>query len=159
HEEVPDESTVRKLTKRLGSEAVNELSPPLVKMATSERRIRLPARRCDSTVGEAGVKDPIDICLGGNAVWGRVRTDTKLVAQLPEVPAKVRDRGRAVQTLMRTLSRALRRRSGDAKTEVERLTTEAANRLRATVREAKRVLDQAKQAIEKMCLRSEFGET
>jgi len=159
HEEVPDESTVRKLTKRLGSEAVNELSRSLIKMATSERRIRLRAMRCDSTVVEADVKYPTDIGLVGNAIRVLVRTAKKLVAQLPEVTAKVRDRGRAVQTRMRTLSRALRRRSGDAKTAVERLTTEAANRLRATVREAKRVLDQAKQAIEKTCLGSEFGET
>jgi len=119
HEEVPDESTVRKLTKRLGSEAVNELSRSLIKMATSERRIRLRAMRCDSTVVEADVKYPTDIGLVGNAIRVLVRTAKKLVAQLPEVTAKVRDRGRAVQTLMRTLSRALRRRSGDAKTEVE----------------------------------------
>ena len=95
HEEVPDESTVRKLTKRLGSEAVNELSRSLIKMATSERRIRLRAMRCDSTVVEADVKYPTDIGLVGNAVRVLVRTAKKLVAQLPEVTAKVRDRGRA----------------------------------------------------------------
>jgi transposase, IS5 family len=76
-----------------------------------------------------------------------IRTAKRLAAQLPGVTGKVCDRSRAVQTRMRTLSRTLRRRSGEAQAEVERLTTEAASRLRATVREAKKVLDQAKQAI------------
>lgn len=147
HEAVPDESTVRKLTKRLGHGAVDELIGSLINKATGERWIRLRAMRCDSTVVEADVKYPTDIGLVGDAVRVLTRTAKKLVAQLPEVTAKVRDRGRAVQTRMRTLSRTLRRRSGEAQKEVERLTTEAAVRLRATVREAKKVVEQAKRAI------------
>src|SRR5262249_61066492 len=58
HEEVPDESTVRKLTKRLGSEAVNELSRSLIKMATSERRIPLRAVRCGPPRVGADREDP-----------------------------------------------------------------------------------------------------
>jgi hypothetical protein len=76
------------------------------------------------------------------------RTAKRLAAQLPAGSAKVRDRGRAIRTRTRSLGRSLGRRTGDAKAEVERLTTEAAERLRATVREAKKVLDQAKQAVE-----------
>ena len=156
HEPVPDESTVRKLTKRLGHSAVDELIRSLINKASSQRWIRLRALRCDSTVVEADVKYPTDIGLVGDAVRVLARTAKKLVTQLPEVTAKVRDRGRAVQTRMRTLSRTLRRRSGEAQAEVERLTTEAADRLRATVREARKVLDQAKQAIEE--IHAEFGQ-
>src|SRR5260370_807361 len=43
HERGPDESTVRKMTKRLGPEAVDGLIPSLIKKATSERRLRLRA--------------------------------------------------------------------------------------------------------------------
>ncbi len=157
HEEVPDESTVRKLSKRLGSEVVNELSRWLLNKASSQRRIRLRAMRCDSTVVEADVKYPTDIGLVGDAVRVLTRTAKRLAAQLPEVIARVRDRSRAVQTRTRSLGRTLRRRNGDAKPEVERLTTEAAHRLRATVREAKKVLDQAQQAIEKVGV--ECGQT
>jgi hypothetical protein len=37
---VPDESTVRKLTRRIGAETVNELTKTLIEAAVRERRFR-----------------------------------------------------------------------------------------------------------------------
>jgi hypothetical protein len=55
-ERVPDESTVRKLTRRIGSETVPELTQALIVKATREKRFRARAVRIDSTVTEADVR-------------------------------------------------------------------------------------------------------
>ncbi len=59
-ERVPDESTVRKLTRRLGPETVLNLTRMLVVRAARERRFWPRAVRVDSTVVEADVKYPTD---------------------------------------------------------------------------------------------------
>jgi len=53
-EEVPDESTVRKLTRRLGSETVAELSRLVIGMAQRETRFRCQAVRCAIARGRPG---------------------------------------------------------------------------------------------------------
>jgi transposase, IS5 family len=47
-ERVPDESTVRKLTRRIGAETVSKLTRALIVKATRERRFRPRAVRIDS---------------------------------------------------------------------------------------------------------------
>jgi IS5 family transposase len=66
-ERVPDESTVRKLTRRIGPETVDELTRALIAKATREKRFRVRAVRIDSTVIEADVKYPTD---SGQAAQG-----------------------------------------------------------------------------------------
>jgi transposase, IS5 family len=147
----PDESTVRKMTKRLGSEVVDELIRTLIKKATSERRLRLRAMRCDSTVLEADIRFPTDIGLVQDAVRTLVRTAATVVATVPGVTAKVRNRGRAIAKRVQTLGRTLKRRTGEARSEVERLTTESAGLLHATIREARKLRSQALDTIRTMC--------
>ena len=53
---VPDESTVRKLTRRLGAEVVHEITRELIQKARREKRFRPRAARIDSTVIEADVQ-------------------------------------------------------------------------------------------------------
>jgi len=55
---VPDESTVRKLTRRLGPELVDDLTREVVRLAIRERGFRVRAMRCDSTVQEADIRFP-----------------------------------------------------------------------------------------------------
>src|ERR687895_1089745 len=57
---VSDESTIRKLTRRLGAETVAELTRGLIATAVRERRLRPRAARIDSTVIEADVRYPTD---------------------------------------------------------------------------------------------------
>jgi transposase, IS5 family len=57
---MPDESTVRKLTRPIGAETVSELTRATIVKATRERRFRPRAVRIDSTVIEADVKYPTD---------------------------------------------------------------------------------------------------
>jgi len=72
---VPDESTVRKLTRRIGPETVKEITRVLIVQATRSRRFRPRAIRIDSTVIEADVKYPTDAGLASNGVGPRAGSE------------------------------------------------------------------------------------
>src|ERR1700752_3216754 len=75
---VPDESTVRKLTRRIGAEAGAELTRALIVRATREKRFVPRAVRIDSTVIEADVKHPTDAGLASVGVRALAREGRKL---------------------------------------------------------------------------------
>ena len=83
-ERVPDESTVRKLTRRLGAETVNEITRVLIAKATREKRFRSRAVRIDSTVIEADVRYPTDAGLAAHGVRVLAREGKKLAALVGE---------------------------------------------------------------------------
>ena len=60
---VPDESTVRKLARRLGAEVVNEITRVVIEKAQRETRFIARAARIDSTVVEADIRYPSDAVL------------------------------------------------------------------------------------------------
>ena len=62
-ERVPHESTVRKLTRRLGPDVVDELTRCVIAKAQRETRFKPRAGRIDSTVVEADVRYPSDAAL------------------------------------------------------------------------------------------------
>lgn len=117
---VPDESTVRKLTRRLGPDVVDELIRGIIDKAVRERRFRARALRVDSTVAEADIRYPTDVALAGDAVKLLVRAARHVGAAVPSVTRKVRDRSRTVARRVRALGRTLRRRTGEAKQAVQR---------------------------------------
>jgi IS5 family transposase len=143
---VPDESTIRKLTRRLGSELVDELTRSVIERAVTDKRFRPRALRVDSTVAAADIRYPTDSGLAADAVRVLARAARKVAAAVPKVSVHVRDRSRAVGRRMRTLTRTLRRRSGEAKTDVQRVTEQVAAQLEASVREPERLLAQAKRS-------------
>ena len=87
-ERVPDESTVRKLTRRLGAEVVHQLTRELIQKARREKRFRPRAARIDSTVKqyfkegralrtETTVNDPYDFQINRTltaATWQQLRS-------------------------------------------------------------------------------------
>src|SRR5918999_1075269 len=83
-ERVPDESTVRKLTRRLGPETVAGLTRALISRATRERRFRPRAVRIDSTVVEADVKYPTDSGLAAQGVRALAREGRRLAERVGE---------------------------------------------------------------------------
>jgi transposase, IS5 family len=145
-ETVPDESTVRKLTRRLGHEVVDGCIRGVIGKALRERRFRPRALRADSTVAEADIRYPTDAGLAADAVRVLARAARRVRAAVPAVSGRVRDRSRAVQKRLRALGRTLRRRTGEAKAAVRRLTQETAEQARASVGEARRVLAQARRS-------------
>jgi len=138
-ERVPDESTVRKLTRRIGSETVAELTRALIVKATREKRFRPRAVRIDSTVIEADVKYPTDSGLASHGVKSLAREGRKLAKLVGERRRAVRDRSRSMGRRLRAISRTIRRRSGEAKAEVLALTEQTGELLGRSIREARRL--------------------
>jgi IS5 family transposase len=138
-ERVPDESTVRKLTRRIGAETVRELTRALIVEATRSKRFRSRAVRIDSTVIEADVKYPTDAGLASAGVRTLAREGRKLARLVGERKRRVRDRSRSMGRKLRAISRTIRRRSGEAKAEVLKLTAETGELLGRSVTEARRL--------------------
>lgn len=136
---VPDESTIRKLTRRIGSETVAELTRSLIAKAQRERRFRVRAARIDSTVVEADVRYPTDSGLAADGVRALAREARRARALAGEGAKAVRDRSRAVGRRLRAISRTLPRRAGERTAEVLRLTRECGKLLERSIREAKRL--------------------
>jgi IS5 family transposase len=136
-ERVPDESTVRKLTRRIGPEVVRELTRLVIEKARREKRFRPRAARIDSTVVEADIKYPTDAGLAADGVRALAREGRKLAGKIGATRTAVRDRSRAVGQRMRALGRTLRRRTGEAKAEVLELTKQTGQMLRRSVKEAR----------------------
>jgi transposase, IS5 family len=136
-ERVPDESTIRKLTRRLGAETVSELTRVLIARATREKRFRPRAVRVDSTVIEADIKYPTDADLASAGVRTLAREGRKLAAMVGERRRRVRDRSRAMGRRLRSIGRTIRRRSGEAKAEVLKLTADTGELLQRSVKEAR----------------------
>ena len=145
-ERVPDESTVRKLTRRLGAEVVHELTRLVIAKARREKRFRPRAARIDATVVEADIKYPTDAGLAGDGVRALAREGRKLAAKIRAKRTTVRDRSRAVGVRMRALTRTIRRRSGEAKAEVLELTKQTGAMLRKSVKEARSLAGAARRS-------------
>lgn len=146
--EVPDESTVRKLTRRLGPELLDDLIREVIKLAVRERGFRVRALRVDSTVQESDIHYPTDCGLAAGAVKVLARAAGKVRSAIPGLVRKVRDRSRAAGQRIRELNRSLRRRTGEAQQEVQRLTEEIAQLAKASLGQAGSLLEEAKQAVQ-----------
>ena len=139
-ERVPDESTVRKLTRRFGPDTVNEITRVLILEATRSRRFRPRAVRIDSTVIEADVKYPTDSGLAAHGVKVLAREGKKLAQLVKEQKRRVRDRSRSMGRTLRAVTRTIRRRSGEAKAEVLRLTAQTGELLEQSIAETRRLV-------------------
>ena len=111
--------------------------------ATRERRFRARAARIDSAVVEADIPYPTDAGLARAGVRALAREGGKL-RTLAGTGSRVRDRSRAIGRRLRTLGRTARRRSGEAKAEVLRLTGESGRLLSASVSEARTLAREAR---------------
>jgi transposase, IS5 family len=142
---VPHPTTLVKLVRRAGPEVVEELNAALVaKLAQGKLRGR--KLRVDTTVVEADIDYPTDADLLEQAVrklGGLVR---RIKARGAASRTRFRDRGRAVGRRMKQLARTLRRRTGVAMGEVDRLTGEVARIARHTLRDVQVVAGTARRA-------------
>ncbi len=143
-ERVADESTVRKLTRRVGAETVSELIRTLIETATREKRFRPRAVRIDSTVIEADVRYPTDADLASHGVKALAREGRKLARLVGEKQQRVRDRSRAMGRALRQLTRTIRRRTGEAKAEVLALTEQTGKLLERSLAETRKLAQAAR---------------
>jgi IS5 family transposase len=93
---VPEESTVRKLARRLGAEVVQEITRVVIAKARRETRFRARAARIDSTVVEADIRYPSDAMLALQGARALAREARKLTAMVKGKTPRVTDRSRSV---------------------------------------------------------------
>ena len=138
-ERVPDESTIRKLCRRLGPEVIEEICRAVIAGAVRERRFVARAARIDSTVVEGDIRYPSDLGLAADATRALAREAAKATGLAGEDAPHVQDRSRATNRRLRTLNRTLARRTGQGKATALRLTGEAGELVARSVRETRRL--------------------
>jgi transposase, IS5 family len=141
---VPHPTTLIKLVRRAGPEVIQELNTALLAKLAEGRLLRGRKLRVDTTVVEADIDYPTDADLLEQAVrklGGLVR---RVKARGAASRTRFRDRGRAAGRRMKQLARTLRRRTGVAMGEVDRLTGEVAQIARQSLREVQAVLRNAR---------------
>jgi IS5 family transposase len=143
---VPDESTVRKLTRRLGPAVVDAITRVVIGKAQRETRFHGRSARVDSTVVEADVRYPSDAMLALQGARALAREGRKLQALVRTPAVRVRDRSRSVGRTVRAISRTLARRTGEAKAQVMVLNEQAGRLLARSVGEAQRLAGQMRAA-------------
>ena len=143
---VPDESTVRKLVRRLGSATVNELTRVVIGKAQREARFVARAVRIDATVVEADIRYPTDGVLAWQGARALAREGRKLAGRLRGPTVRVVDRSRRIGKLVRAISKTLSRRTGQRVEEVLALNAKAGQAMAGSVREARALAAQARAA-------------
>jgi IS5 family transposase len=139
-ERVPDESTIRKLVRRLGPDVIDEITRAVIAEAVmGERRFVTRAVRCDSTVVEADVRYPSDLDLAADATRALAREAARSRPLAGDDAPRVQNRSRAVNRRLRTVNRTLARRTGQGKPTALRLTGEAGELVRRSVAETRRL--------------------
>jgi IS5 family transposase len=140
-ERVPDESTIRKLVKRLGPDVIDEITMAVIAGATGagERRFVVRAARIDSTVVEADIRYPTDLGLAQDAARMLAREADRAAGLAGRGAPKVRDRSRAISGRLRQLNRSIAGRTGQSKELALRLTGEAGDLAARSLREARRL--------------------
>jgi transposase, IS5 family len=144
--QVPHPTTLVKLVRRAGPEVIAQLNAALLGKLAGDRLLRGRKLRVDTTVVEADIDYPTDADLlerSVRKVGGLVR---RIKARGAASRTAFRDRGRAAGRRMRQLAHSLRRRSGDAMAEVDRLTGEVAQIAKQTVRQVQLVVRNARRA-------------
>jgi transposase, IS5 family len=135
---VPDESTIRKITRRCGPELIDALNIELLAAAHERGDVDLAKVRADTTVVEADIKYPTDSGLLTSAT-ARIASGLR---RLAGVGVKVAHTDRTLQAraLQHSIGVWLRRRSDEAKAEVLVITGQLADLAAASMTEAMKAL-------------------
>jgi transposase, IS5 family len=141
---VPEESTVRKLVRRLGPEVVAELTRAVIGKAQRETRFVARAVRIDATVIEADIRYPTDAGLAWQGTRALAREGRKLAGRLGRSTRRVVDRSRQLGRTVRAISRTLVRRTGQRRAAVMELNAKAGRVLARSVGEARALAAQAR---------------
>ena len=140
---VPDESTIRKLVRRLGAEVIEDICAQVIAEATSPRAGRAAlrgARRPDRFDG-GGSRHPLsDRSRARPRRRSGARARGRQARGLAGAGApRVSDRSRQIAGRLRRLNRSVAARTGHSKPLALRLTGEAGELLAASIREARRL--------------------
>jgi IS5 family transposase len=143
---VPHPTTLVKLVRRAGPETIEQLNAALLAKLASGKLLRGRKLRVDTTVVEADIDHPTDADLLEHAVrklGGLVR---RVKANGAATRTRFRDRSRSAGRRLKQISRTLRRRTGQAPAEIDRLTAQVAAIARGTLGQAEQVAHRARRA-------------
>jgi transposase, IS5 family len=143
---VPHPTTLVKLVGRAGPKVLDQLNAALLAKLAGEKVLRCRKLRIDTTVIAADIDHPTDADLLEHAV----RTLGGLVRRIHGRGAATRtafrDRSRSAGRRLKQISRTLRRRTGQAPVEIDRLTAQVAAIARRALTQAERVGRNARRA-------------
>lgn len=144
---VPHSTTLIKLTKRFGPETVEKLNQVLVDKAREKKIVRGRKLRLDTTVVEANIHYPTDSSLLSDCMRVITRTVTRIKKLEPKIQTAFRDRTRSIKKRMYSISKVLKRRTGNAFREVREITGEMMEIAETVVGQAGQVLTQARELV------------
>jgi len=148
--DVPDSTTLIKLTHKYGEDTIKELNNLLAvklskKNSKSARRIRI-----DTTVVESNIHYPTDSGLMMDCINKIKNVVGSISETASELTGDFRSKTRTVKNKLLSIVKTLKRRSGDSKAEVRKITGEMADSVQEAVNSAKRILKRASQNPEKV---------
>lgn len=143
-ERAPHPTTLMKITKRCGPDLVDELNDKVLEKAVERKLVKLDRVRADTTVVEANICYPTDSGLLTKAVGKIGRLVERVHATGAAARTTVVDRTVEARAHAHSIGVWLRRRSGDAKDEVLRITGDIADLADATATEAAQVVINAR---------------
>jgi transposase, IS5 family len=133
---VPHPTTLVKLVRRSGTRTVEQLNAVLLGKLVEEKVVRCRKLRLDTTVIEADIDHPTDADLLEHGVRSMGRLAGRIKAVGAASRTRFRVRSRSAGRRLKQISRTLRRRTGQALGEIDRLTGEIAAIARATLQDA-----------------------
>jgi IS5 family transposase len=145
--DVPHPSTLEKIAKRCGENAIAALNEALLAKAAENKVLKLDAVRADTTVLPANVAYPTDSGLLARGVAKMAASVNKLKGLGLAARTTTRDRTRSVRRRAHDIGAWLRRRNDDAKEEVRVIIGELADIATLAAAEARAVAVNARRTL------------
>lgn len=142
---VPDSTTLIKLTKRYGHETIDNLNEILIVKAREQKIIRGRKLRVDTTAIEADVHYPTDASILSDGIRIITRTVKKIKELGAAVRTEFRDRQRSVKNRILSITKVVKRRTGESYTEVRKITGEIMETAKHVVSDAQKVVTNTRQ--------------
>jgi IS5 family transposase len=144
---VPDHSTLKKIAKRCGPQAIEGLNEALLEKAAGNKVLKADRVRADTTVVPGDVGYPTDSGLLARGVIRLVALVASLHGLGLATRTKMRDRGRSMRRRAHDIGAWLRRRTDQSKEEVKAITAEMAVIAEASLCEAREVARNARRGL------------
>jgi IS5 family transposase len=145
--EVPDHSTLSKLTKRFGEDTLEKLNTLILQKALEKKLIKAKKIRIDTTVVKSNIHHPTDASLLSDGV----KVLTRLVKKVKDagIQAKVefQDRTRSVKKRILNIVKFTKNRTNEAKENVHKTVKELVKITRDVLSSASKVSSIAKNEI------------
>jgi transposase, IS5 family len=146
----PHPTTLMKITTRCGSTVVDGLNEALLAKAVEAKVLKTNRLRADTTVVEANVAYPSDSSLLAKGVAMMATAVQRLRGVGLATRTRFADRTRAARKRAHSINANLRRRNDDKLAVVRRINGEMATIAKATVRQAERVVVNARRALRRL---------